>query len=256
MNELLSQMVLFRRTFALWLSMASCLSAGTVGAEPGTLKVAVLEAAPPLGYRDTSGKLTGFAIGVARALCTEIGAQCEFEVTRLESSVDGVATGRFDFAAIGLLITPERSQKVLFTKPVYRSVTLWVGRAGTQPGDPGARISVFRGSAHESYAKLQRWQVIGAMNEAEMIEQLTAGVTQGAIVPLMTSLGMQRNPVFQQLGLNASVLPQPELAGNAAFAINPRRAELKAQLDGALDSIKRKGIYDRINSEFLPFRVE
>lgn len=249
-------MASFRRPLVSCLSLAACLLAGSVCAEPKLLKVAVLDKAPPLGYRDASGKLTGFAIGIARALCAEIEAQCEFESTALESTIDGLAAGRYDIAAVGLLNTPERSQKVVFTKPVYRSVTLWLGRPGTQPGDPGVRISVFRGSVHENYGKLQHWQTIGAQNEAEMINQLAAGVAQGAIVPLMTSLSMQRNPVIQQLGLKGTVMHQPELAGNASFAINPRRVELKAQLDGALDSIKRKGIYDRVNSEFLPFRVE
>lgn len=249
-------MASIRRPLVSCLSLAVCLLAGSVYAEPKLLRVAVLDKAPPLGYRDASGKLTGFAIGIARALCAEIDAQCEFEVTGLESAIDGLAAGRFDIAAIGLLNTPERSQRVVFTKPVYRSVTLWLGRPGTQPGDPGARISVFRGSAHESYCKLQHWPMIGALNEAEMIDQLAAGVAQGAIVPLMTSLSMQRSPLIQQLGFKGTVLHQPELAGNASFAINPQRAELKAQLDGALDNIKRKGVYDRINSEFLPFRVE
>lgn len=249
-------MAAFRCATLFRLSLVSCLLIGAAWAEPKPLKVAVLDGAPPLGYRDAAGNLTGFAIGIARALCAEMGSQCEFEVTRLELSVDALAKGQFDFAAIGLLNTPERSQKVLFTKPVYRSVTLWVAQPGTQPGDPGARISIFRGSAHENYAKLQHWQMIGAQNEAEMIEQLAAGVSQGAIVPLMSSLGMQKSLAFQKLGLKLTVLHQPELAGNASFAINPQRSELKAQLDAALDSIKRKGIYDRINSEFLPFRVE
>lgn len=249
-------MVFSRRTFVTCLSLAACLLTGGVRAEPIALRVAVLEKAPPLGYRDASGKLTGFAIGIARALCAEIAAQCEFEPARLESMIDGLAAGRYDVAAIGLLNTVERSQRVLFTKPVYRSVTLWLGRSGKQPGDPGVRISVFRGSAQEAYGKLKHWEMIGARSEAEMIDQLAAGVAQGAIVPLMSSLGMQRSQVIQALGLERTVLQQPELSGNASFAINPKRAELKARLDIALDNIKRNGTYDRINSEFLPFRVE
>src|SRR6185369_515514 len=46
-----------------------------------------------------------------------------------------------------------------------------------------------------------------------------------------------------------------ELGGEAAFGISPRRPELKEQIDGALDRIKRNGKYDHVNSKFLPFRV-
>lgn len=249
-------MAFFRSAFLASLSLACCLFAGTAGAEAAPLRVAVLEEAPPLGYRDAAGNLTGFATTIARALCAEIGVRCEFQATRLESVIDQLAAGHFDLAAIGLLNTPERSRKVVFTKPVYRSVTLWIARPGIQPGDAAARVSIFRGSAHETYARAQRWQVIGAQNDVQMIEQLAAGVAQAAIVPLMTSLNLRRHPVFQQLGLSASVLQHPELAGNASFAISPQRAELKALLDAALENIKRNGTYDRINTEFLPFRVE
>lgn len=45
-----------------------------------------------------------------------------------------------------------------------------------------------------------------------------------------------------------------ELSG-FSLGIAPRRPELKEQIDAALERIKRNGTYDRINSQFLPFRV-
>ncbi len=245
-----------RCTLVLSLSLAACLFTGQARADAPALKVAVFENAPPLAYRDSTGKLTGFTTSIARAMCADLGVRCEFEVTQLDSLVERVAAGYFDVAAVGLLNTPERSQKVLFTRPVYRSITLWFARPGVQPGDQGTRVSTFRGSAHENYAKARHWDAIGAQNDVQMIEQLAAGVAHAAIAPLMTSISLQQHPIFKQLGLKATVLQLPELAGNASFAINPRRADLKDALDRALENIKRNGAYDRINSEFLPFRVE
>lgn len=241
--------------------LACLLSLLLAGAPPAhaelpRLKVAVLDDAPPLGFRDSNGQLTGFSIGVMRALCAEMAVRCEFEVRRLEYLIDDLAAGHFDVAAIGLLSTPERRQRVLFSRPVYRSLTVLFSRAGAQPGQPGVRLSVFKGSAQERYVKAQGWDHVGAQTDREITEQLKAGVTQASIVPLMTSLNLRRDPAFLALGLQMHVLKVAELDNNAAFAISPRRPELKEPLDKALERIKMNATYDRINSQFLPFRVD
>ncbi len=246
----------FRITTLSCLGLLWCVLAGNVRAEMPAVKVAVLVNSPPLAYRDTAGNLTGFTTRIVQALCAELALHCELEPARLDAMIDGLVAGRFDIAAIGLLNTPERSQKVLFTRPIYRSTALWFARPGVQPGDPDVRISTFRGSAQESYIKSRRWPIIGAQNSAEMVEQLASGVSQAAVVPLMSSFNLQKNPALRELGIQATALQVPELAGNASFAINPRRPELKEKFDQALEQIKRNGVYDRINSEFIPFRVE
>jgi ABC-type amino acid transport substrate-binding protein len=245
------------RRIATFLLLVLFLGAGGLGmAETPSLRVAVLEDAPPLSYRDKSGQLTGFTTLVMRALCAEMEVNCDFQATRLEHLVEELAANRYDVAAAGLLNTPERRQKILFSRPVYRSLTLFFARAGIQPGQRGVRVSTFRGSAQERYIKEQGWDYVGAHNEGEMLEQLKAGVTQACIVPLMTSLSLQRNSRFLQLDLQMNVLNGPELDGNASFGISPQRADLKPRLDKAIEKLKLNGVYDRINSQFLPFRVD
>ena len=181
--------------------------------------------------------------------------KCEFQVSKLDFMIDDLAAGHFDIAAIGLLNTPARRQKILFSQPFYRSISVWFAKSGFQPGSPGVRVSTFRGSVQENYVKAQGWESISAETDAEMIEQLSAGVAQAIIAPLMTSFNLQRNPRFLQLGLMPFVLKAPELEGDASFGISPKRAEIKEPLDKALENIRRNGTFDRINTQFLPFRV-
>lgn len=225
------------------------------GSDFPLLKVGVLEDSPPLAYRDSNGKLTGFSIKIAQALCAELNARCELIVTRLDYLIEDLAAGHFDIAAIGLLNTPERRQKIAFSKPVYRSVTVWMGRPGSEPGQAGMRVAAFKGSAQESYGRRRGWDIVPAQTDIQMVEQLSAGVAQAVIAPLMTTFSLQNDPRFLKLGLMPKVMQVAELDGLACYGINPRRAELKGPLDDAIDKIKRNGVYDRINSEFLPFRV-
>lgn len=89
----------------------------------------------------------------------------------------------------------------------------------------------------------------------ELGQPLLAGIAQAAIVPMNTALALTKSKDFQALGLNSTVMKAPELVGNASFGISPRRPELKEAVDGALEKIKRNGVYERINTQFLPFRV-
>lgn len=230
--------------------------AGAVSSELAPLKVAVLDDAPPLAYRDAAGRLAGFSISLMQALCSEMAVSCEFSAVKLEHLVEDLAAGHFDVAAVGLLNTPERRQKILFTKPVYRSTTVLFSRAGLKPGQSGVRVATFKGSAQEHYLREQGWDLIGAQNDDEMVEQLQAGVAQACLVPLMSGLNLQKKANFVRLGLASSIFPVGSLENNAHFAIAPQRPELKVPLDKALENIKRNGVFDRINSRFLPLRID
>lgn len=221
-----------------------------------TIKVGVFDDAPPLAYRDDKGTLTGFTVAIAEALCAELKLRCELQVVRLETVIDDLAAGQIDVAAVGLLNTPERRKRIAFTKPVYRSTTLWFARPGVKLDAPGVRIAVFKGSAQERFAQAKGWQTVGAITDADIIDQLAAGVAQAGIAPLMSSFNLFRNPRFLKLGLSTQVFSTPELDTQASFGLNPRNLELKEALDRGLDTIKRNGVFDRINSQFLTLRVD
>lgn len=231
------------------------LKAGSAWAEPNTLRVAVLENSPPMSYLDVSGRYTGFSVEISRALCEEMHAHCEFQSMPLERVVDSLVKDEIDIAAVSLLDTPERRSKILFSKPYFRSISLWFAKPEIKPDHLGVRVAVVKGSAQERYALQKKWLVVGVANNGSISEPLLAGVAQAAIVSMSTGLNLQKNQAFQQLGMEAVVMSHPELGGPVSFGINPRRLEIKPDIDQALDRIKRNGVYDRINTQFLPFRV-
>jgi len=231
------------------------LSGGALAAGDKALRVAVLENSPPMAYRDTHGELTGFSIGIMRALCEEMRASCEYHVTTLDEVVDALAAGFYDIAAVSLLETPERRVRVLFAKPYFRSISLWFARPGVLPGQSGTRVAVVHGSAQERYVLAHAWSSVGVRTNGELAEPLRAGLAQAAVVPMSSAINLMKLPEFRELGLISTVMPDPELGGDASFAIAPARPELKEQMDAALERIKRNGTYDRINSLFLPFRI-
>lgn len=219
------------------------------------LRVGVLENAPPMAYRNGDGELTGFTVEIMRAVCEEIRVSCRFEVTTIDRVPDDLQAGFYDVAAASLLETPERRARMLFAKPYFRSISLWFAKPGIPPGQPGIRVAVVHGSAQERFARGKGWDIVPVRTNGEMTEPFSAGLAQAAIIPMATGLNLMKKPEFRKLGLASSVMAEPELSGDAAFGISLRRPELKEPIDAALDRIKRNGTYDRINSQFLPFRV-
>lgn len=228
---------------------------GAVRAEAPAVRVAVLDNAPPMSFRDGSGKQTGFSHAIIQAICEEMRARCEFQVITLDHVIEALAGDEIDIGAVSLLETPERRDKILFAKPYFRSISLWFAKPDIAPGQPGVRVAVVKGSAQERYAQQQNWPLVTVATNGRLIEPLASGAAQAAIIPMSTAISLQKEKVFMQLGLESTVMTAPELGGPAAFGINPRRPDLKEAVDAALDRIKRNGVYDRINTQFLPFRV-
>lgn len=236
--------------------LLSCLLLGTGPVRAGEpLRVLVVDNAPPMAFRDSSGALTGFAVEIARALCAEMHADCAFEVTTFRDLADALAEGRADLGAAGMLDTPLRRTKMIYTQPVFRSVTVWLARKGVPPGHAKARVAVVGGSAQEAYVRSRGWETVPVRTNGDLAQPMLEGRAQAIVAPMVNAIELQKNPAFRKLDTTPSVLRDPAIGGDAYFGISPHRPELKEPLDAALARIKRNGVYDRINSRFLPFRV-
>lgn len=244
------------RTIQCGLAAMLLLAGGTTLAAEASYRVAVIGNSPPMSYVDEQGKLNGFNVAMAHALCEAMNARCELQAVPLDKVVDMVAAGDIDFAVVSLLVTPERQQKVLFSKPYYHSMSIWLAKPATAPGKSGASVAVVRGSAQARYAEAQGWKVIAVTTHTELPALLASGTADAAVVPMPTALGMMQEKSLQALGLKPTVLADPLLAGDVSISVDPRRPKLKEQIDAAIDQVKRDGRYDRINTQFLPFRLQ
>lgn len=71
----------------------------------------------PMGFRDEDNELTGFDIDYARAAAEHMGVEVEFQPIDWKTKENEIASDRIDLIWNGYTITPEREEKVDFTKP-------------------------------------------------------------------------------------------------------------------------------------------
>lgn len=231
------------------------LLAWPASAQELVLRVAVLGSSSPMSYVDAKGELTGFSIGIIRAVCEELHASCQLKVVALDKVVDGLVAGEFDVAAVGLLDTPERRARILLSKPFFRSQSVWFTKNGKQPGAQGIKVAAVSGSAQEAYIRSKGWKNEPLQSNDQVGRVLMSEQADAGLVPMPTAIALMQQSGFQKLGLQFVMMDDPGLGGDVCFGLPPMQSKLKAQVDAALERIKRNGRYDRINSEFLPFRV-
>ncbi len=93
------------------------LIAGTASAEK--IKIGTEGAYPPFNSLTADGKLEGFDIDIANALCAQMKAECEFVVQDWDGIIPALQAGKFDAIVASMSITEERKKQVAFTNKYY-----------------------------------------------------------------------------------------------------------------------------------------
>ena len=225
-------------------------------ADERPLRVAVIGNSPPMSYEDERGRLVGFNIEMAEALCQTMRVRCKLQQVSIGNVIDALVAGEADFAAVSLLVTPERQQKVLFSKPYYRSQSIWLAQATNRPGTPGIMVGAVRGSAQARHVEAEGWKSLFVEHHRELPALLAAGTVDAVLVPMSTALQLLQDKALQGRNIGPGVLPAPQLSGDVAFSISPQRPDLQARIDAAIDAVKSDGRFDRINTKYLPFRLQ
>jgi polar amino acid transport system substrate-binding protein len=146
--------------------LAACGSSGSGDTiadfkDQGYIRVGFANEAP-YGFADASGKLTGEAPTVARAIMKKLGVpDIQGVLTEFGSLIPGLAAKRFDMIAAGMFITPERCGQILFSNPDYVAAEGLAVPSGNPKGltdygsvaSSGAKLGVETGAVEGDYAK-------------------------------------------------------------------------------------------------------
>ncbi|GAB7023038.1 amino acid ABC transporter substrate-binding protein [Salidesulfovibrio brasiliensis] len=115
-----------KRLFAAVLVMVMCLSAAVAFAGDGSwdrvknagkLVIGLDDAFPPMGFRNADGEIVGFDVDAAEEVGKRLGIDIVWQPTEWKGVINSLYAKKFDCIWNGMTITPERQQKVAFTKP-------------------------------------------------------------------------------------------------------------------------------------------
>lgn len=120
------------------------------------IRIGVEGAYPPFSWINPQGKLEGFDIDIAYALCAKIGAECELVLQDWDGMIPALLAKKFDAIVASMSITEERKKKVDFTDKYYQTPARFVRKKGsgieiTREGLKGKKIGVQRATIHDNY---------------------------------------------------------------------------------------------------------
>ncbi len=228
------------------------------------IKIGTEGAYPPFNNLTSDGKLVGFDIDIAIALCAEMDVVCEFVTNDWDGIIPSLISGKFDAIIASMSITDERKQKVDFTNKYYNTppaIAVPKDSDITEATDAAlaGRVLGAQGSTtHSIYAeeKLSSADVRLYPTPDEYKLDIVNGRVDGVIddvIVLGEWLETDDGACCKILG---TLTPDPVINGEGAgIAIRKGDNELREMFNEAIVAIRANGKYQEINDKYFDVDV-
>jgi polar amino acid transport system substrate-binding protein len=244
---------------------AAALSLGVAQAEDMMkLKIGTEGAYPPFNNLTADGKLEGFDIDIAKALCVEMKAECEFVTQDWDGIIPALQAGKFDAIVASMSITEERKEKIDFSKKYYNTPPAIAVPKDSTIADPspealkGKSLGVQASTIHFNFAEAKYGEsdVKGFPSAQEYQLDIANGRVDAVmddIIVLKTFLASEAGACCKLLG---TVTIDPAIHG-AGVGIGLRKGEtaLADKFNAAIDAIRANGEYKKVQDKYFDFDV-
>src|SRR5919112_5298830 len=105
--------------------LAAAFAGSAAAQSPLKLRVAVEGNYPPFSQIAPDGKLSGFDIDIANAVCAEMKAECTLVQQEFDGIIPALNAKKFDMIVASMTITEERLKAVDFSDPYYNVPSRW-----------------------------------------------------------------------------------------------------------------------------------
>lgn len=249
------------RPLVRFLLLTSCLSLAFTVSAKETLRVGLSPDYPPLAYKD-QGQLTGIDVVAAEVLGQQLNRKIEFVEKDFTQLIPALQAGQIDIIMSGMTITPERSEKVSFSKPYLSAGQMAIirfadaGQFGFKGAmfRPGARIAVQKSTTSEQYAaeSLKNADITLCDSSAEAFSLLKRGKVDFLLHDAATSWLLATDRSKEDLmSLNTELTDE-----KLGWAVKKDNAALLQAVNQQLGIMQKNGMLRAIINKWVPVTVE
>lgn len=250
--------------------IALIFSVGTVQAKDWKMiRIGVEGAYPPFSSTTADGKLVGFDIDIAMALCDAIGADCKLVPQDWDGIIPALLARKYDAIIASMSITEERKKKVAFTNKYYNTPAKFVCKKGAMQdftrdqvaeATAGKKIGVQRATIHDRFI---------TDNGGEGVVIKRYGTQDDAYLDLVA--GRVDMLLADSVALDGGFLKKPEgkdfqfigpdltdkkwFGEGAGIAIRKQDTDLVELFNKAIEQIRADGTYKKIQDKYFNFNV-
>ena len=226
------------------------------------IRVAVEGNYPPFSMMSPDGKLGGFDIDIARALCVEMKAECTLVQQEWDGMIPAMNVKKFDMIVASMTITDERKKAVDFSDPYYDVPSRWVAKTGvfkdvSLANLKGKKIAVLRNSPRAKYVaeNYKGIDVLEVAKETDVYLELLAGRADIGIGSSVVSgealLKKTEGKSYQQVGSMVNI----GAGSGVGIAMRKEDAALRDKINAALKAIRANGGYKKLADKYFDFDV-
>lgn len=215
---------------------------------------------PPFNHLDATGRLSGFHIDLARAICAELAieARCQVQALPWSELEPALAAGDGEAILAGIAATPASRERLSFSRPYLRLPARFV-RHRADASSPvatldGKRVGVVARSVHERILRDLFPRVVAVPFERReaMLAELRSARLDAAFddgMRLAAWLGGEGSCC----GFSGGAFMLPDmLGGGMTVAVRQGDETLVTALDAALQQLSAKGVLSELYLRYFP----
>jgi polar amino acid transport system substrate-binding protein len=235
----------------------------TQAAEWKKVKIATEGVYPPFNYIE-QGKLTGFDVEIANALCARMKVECEIVTQDWDGMIPGLVASKYDAIVASMAITDERKKKVDFTDKYYNTPAHFMAAKSSDIKDvspaalAGKTIGV-QGSTTQAAFLEQKYKK-SEIKTYQSVDDASADLAAGRVDLVLSDKvllneWLRKSKEASCCALVGSDLRDPSFGIGKGIAVRKENPELRDKFDAALKEIRADGTYQKINEKYFPFSI-
>ncbi|MBK3746022.1 ABC transporter substrate-binding protein [Paraburkholderia aspalathi] len=247
---------------ALAVSIGAVAAGSASAEEPLKLKIGTEGAYPPFNFINPDGSLGGFDVDIAKALCDEMKAECEFVTQEWDGAIPGLQAGKFDAFVASMSITDERKKQVDFSKKYYNTPPGIVVpkdsdiKGITKEDLAGKTIGVQVSTTHANYS--EQTFTDSEIKAYPTAEEYRLDMANGRLDAVnddsVTLLEWLKTPDGACCEMLDTFPPVVAIHGpGAGVAVKKGRPELVQKFTDAIAAIRKNGKYKEVNDKYFSF---
>ena len=232
-------------------------STGVFAKEWKEIRIGVEGAYPPFSKVTPDGKLVGFDIDFANALCEEMGAECTMVQQDWDGIIPGLLARKYDAIISSMSITEQRKKHVAFTKPYANTPAKFARKKGSgieinKASLKGKSVGVQRATIHADFVKAEFGDVVDLKLYATQEEAYLDAVAGGVDLLLADSVAMNEGFLKTDQGKNWEFVgPDYTAPGGTGIAIRKGDKDLVELFNNAIDAIMADGTYEKLKNKYF-----
>ncbi|UJF24919.1 transporter substrate-binding domain-containing protein [Suttonella sp. R2A3] len=245
--------------------LSAAIAALSFSATAETLRVATDGTYPPFSELGPDGEMTGFDIDIAKALCAEMGVECEVKQVEWDGLIPALKTRKIDAIIASMNATEDRRKSVTFSEPYYSNPGVFARPVGSnveisEAGLKGKVLGVLRASVFDDYAtnELGDWveiQRYGSQDEANL-DAVAGRVDFVFADKIVLQDGFLQRDIGQDFEQFGPELTEKEYFGEGiSIAVRKEEQELADRFSKAITAIRANGEYQKVNDKYFDYDI-